>query len=136
MIRISTLFLLILSFFAGCQSDKISEDDLSGKTFSAKFISDSTQKESSGFAKLLEVMVMGNAQLEYTFSQDHAATRKVTMGMMAESDSFTWAIEGDSLKLINNPKKSSESFLVQKQKDGTIKLAPHNGPCMELTAKN
>ena len=105
------MILLLLSFWAalaGCGSG-IRTVDFESKQFTATYKADSTHDvDTTSLSDLLDSKAI------YRFGKDGKGINHIQIGMSSKDTPFTWAINGDSLRINSTP------YAVQKQDEGFI----------------
>lgn len=111
------LILTVLIFISGCNSDRVSEDELAGKTFDAKIIVAPGDQEST-------LAALFSPNIKYVFNDDGTGKLKSATGPFLKEFPYEWSIKKDSL-LLKLSEKKTESFFLSKE-----------GKSFRLSAKN
>ena len=136
--KIITILSLPVWLLLSCNSDNVSDSDLSGKTFYVKYVDNLEQDSSNRSRGFSQLMASSNAKFEYKFKDDHTANLKIIMGSMIQSVPFTWSLDGDSLQLVSTvpaTSKGKSSILIKKEAKG-VYLLDGEEMDMELTQKD
>jgi hypothetical protein len=119
------LFLLLLTL--GCQKEgKVSESDLSGKTFTAKMRVDSVNDKTGMLTGILAM-----TKIEYQFNNNKKGIYHTDIGSMVSDRPFSWSIIGDTL--IVEDKDRTQKHLI-KRTDTGFSIAS-NGVRLDLFQK-